>query len=42
MRVMNPDCWSARTGVTALTVLLLALIALPGDVSGHAIAAGSE
>ena len=30
MRVMNPGCWSARTAVTGLTVLLLALIACPG------------
>ena len=30
MRVMNPGFWSARTAVTGLTVLLLALIVCPG------------
>ena len=30
MRVMNPGCWSPRTAVTALTLLLLALIVRPG------------
>src|ERR1700743_3041685 len=29
MRVMNPGCWSARTAVPGLAVLLLALIVCP-------------